>query len=120
MNAAKTSSPEAVHLLLKKDSSNGDKVWADPNITDEDGVTALAFSFNTNNAQVINMLAEVTTEAGEATMKMLAQANVRIEAELEIYVKKILNDGQIEKGKILELSTFFTCRWSTWQRRTRG
>ena len=107
MNAAKTGSTEAVHLLLKKEPSNGNKVPADPNMTDEYGRTALAFSFNTNNAQVINMLAEVTTEAGEATMKMLAQANVRIEAELEIYVKKILNDGQIEKGKILELSTFF-------------
>ena len=93
MNAAKTSSPEAVDLLLKKDPSNGVKVPADPNITDEAGRTALAFSFATNNTQVINTLAEVTTEAGEATMKMLAQANVKIEGELEKYVKKILNDG---------------------------
>ena len=51
MNAAKTSSTEAVQLLLKKDPSNGNKVPADPNMTDENGVTALAFSFNTNNTQ---------------------------------------------------------------------
>ena len=105
MNAAKTSSPEAVHLLLKKDPSNGVKVPADPNITDENGCTALAFSFNTNNTQVINMLAEVTTVVTDSTVKMLALANVKIEGELEKYVKKILNDGQ--KGKLLQLSTFF-------------
>ena len=105
MNAAKTSSTEAVHLLLKMDSSNGDRVRADTNVTDEYGQTALAFSLHTNNTQVINMLAEVTTEAGEATMKMLAQANVKIEGELETFVKKMLNDGQ--KGKLLQLSTFF-------------
>ena len=94
MNAAKTSSTEAIHLLLKKDTTiNGDGVLADPNVADEDDRTALAFSLNTNNTQVINTLAEVTTEAGEATMKMLAQANVKIEGELEKYVKKILNDG---------------------------
>ena len=105
MNAAKTSSPEAVDLLLKKNPSNGVKVPADPNITDEDGHTALAFSFTTNNAQVINTLAEVTTEAGEATMKMLAQANVKIEGELETFVKEMLSDGH--KDKLLQLSTFF-------------
>ena len=105
MNAAKTSSPEAVDLLLKKDPSNGVKVPADPNLTDENGVTALAFSFATNNTQVINTLAEVTTEAGEATMKMLAQADVKIDGELETFVKKMLNDGQ--KVKLLQLSTFF-------------
>ena len=47
MKAAKTSSTEAVHLLLNMDSSNGDRVRADPNLTDENGLTALAFSLHT-------------------------------------------------------------------------
>ena len=84
MYAAQTSSTEAVHLLLKKDPSNEDKVPVGPNLTDKDGTTALAFSFNTNNAQVINMLAEVTTEVTYTTMKMLAQATGNIELEWEV------------------------------------
>ena len=101
MNAAKTSSPEAVDLLLKKEPSNGAKVPADPNMTDKNGRTALAFSFSTNNTQVINTLAEVTTEAGEATIKMLAQSNVKIEGQLEKYVKQMLKNGK--KRQLLHL-----------------
>ena len=105
MNAAQTSSTEAVHLLLKKDPSNGDKVRADPNLTDENGLTALAFSLHTNNTQVINILAEVTTEVTDTTMKMLAQSNVKIEGELEKYVQLMLKEGK--KRQLFELSTFF-------------
>ena len=94
MNAAKTSSIESVQILLRKNVKN--ETLADPNVVDEKGQTALAYALKTNNIQVINMLAEVTTEVSETTMKMLAQSNVKIEGDLEKYVKIILNDGQQE------------------------
>ena len=94
MNAAKTSSTEAVHLLLNRDPSNGHKVLADPNVADKNGLTALAFSLSTNNIEVINKLAEVTTQVTDTTVKILAQSTVKIEGQLGKYVEKIiLNDG---------------------------
>ena len=105
MNAAKTSSTEAVHLLLNRDPSNGHKVLADPNVADKNGLTALAFSLSTNNIEVINKLAEVTTKVTDTTVKILAQSTVKIEGQLGKYVEKILNDGH--KWVLMLLATFF-------------
>ena len=103
MNAAKTSSTESVKLLLKKDPNNENRTLADPNVVD--GQTALDFAFRTNNAEIINILAEVTTEASDTSIKMLAQSNVKVESKLENYIQKRFKSGKMEK--LFEWSSFF-------------
>ena len=105
MNAAKTSSTESVQLLLKKDPNNEDRTLADPNVVDGKGQTALDFALRTNNAEVINILAEVTTEASDTSIKMLAQSNVKVENNLENHVQKIWQSGKIRK--LFEWSSFY-------------
>ena len=102
MNAAKTSSTESVQLMLKKDPNNGNRTLADPNVVDGNGETALDFALRTNNTEVINILAEVTTEVSDTSIKMLAQSNVKVENNLENYVQK---SGKIET--LFEVSSFF-------------
>ena len=107
MNAAKTSSTESVQLLLKKDPNNGNRTLADPNVVDGKGQTALDFALRTNNAEVINILAEVTTEASDTSIKMLAQSNVKVENNLENYAQKIILKNYGKIMKLFEFSSFF-------------
>ena len=105
MNAAKTSSTESVQLLLKKDPNNGNRTLADPNVVDDRGQTALNFALRTNNTEVINILAEVTTVASDNSIKMLAQSNVKVENSLENYVQKNFESGKVRK--LFEWSSFY-------------
>ena len=105
MNAAKTSSTESVQLLIKKDPNNETKTLADPNVVDDRGQTALDFAFRTNNTEIINILAEVTTEASDTSIKMLAQSNVKVESKLENYIQKRFKSGKMEK--LFEWSSYF-------------
>ena len=75
MNAAKTSSTEAVAILLRG--------HADPDIVDEEGWTALSYALKTNNVDIIERLAPITIVGIDTSISLLARTRLRMERGLE-------------------------------------
>ena len=109
MNAAKISSEYAANILLNFSTAHllnrNYRIMANPNVTDEEGFTGLSFALKTNNIEIINMLADVTTEGVDINLKLLVQSNLEIDGKLETYVQKILEGGKIQQ--LFEMSSFF-------------
>ena len=109
MTAAKTSSTEAVRILLKKDDNlnlNNSAV-ADPNKVDGHGITALDYALKTDNTEIIDILAEVTTVFTNESIKILAQSNVKVVGHLEEYIQRIINQHQESVKLLLSSATFY-------------
>ena len=107
MTAAKTSSTEAVRILLKKDDILNSAAVADPNKVDGHGITALDYALKTDNAEIIDILAEVTTVFTENSVKILAQSNVKVVGHLEEYIQRIINQCQDSVKLLLSSATFY-------------
>ena len=97
MNAAKTSSTEAVAILLRG--------HADPDIVDEEGWTALSYALKTNNVDIIKRLAPITIVGIDTSISLLAMTRLRMDRGLEFYVKDILASNRGED--LLKKSSFF-------------
>ena len=72
MMAAKTSSLEAVELLLQNQ--------ADPNLLSDNNEkqNALAFALKTSNEKIISLLSEVTTQGMDSCVRVLAESNMTV------------------------------------------
>ena len=76
MNAAKAGSPEGIEVLLA--------AGADPNMEDNEGRLALAYAFISENIEVFDRLAPVTTTnvGVDNIITLLAQSNIKIEKSI--------------------------------------
>ena len=103
MCAAKTSSSEAVSLLLSK--------GADPNICEEnfDGnsLNALACAITTGNKEIIEILCKLTTnpDGFNTCIVELAKANLDIDGELKTFLSKAFASNRVKFA--LEKSSFY-------------
>ena len=99
MMAAKTSSAEAVELLLQNQ--------ADPNLLSQknDKLNALAFALKTSNEKIISLLSEVTTQGMDSCIRVLAESNMTVSKEVKVILKKLVHDGK--KDHLLEEATIF-------------
>ena len=107
MTAAKTSSTEAVRILLKKDDNLNSAAVADPNKVDGHGITALDYALKTDNAEIIDILAEVTSVFTNESIKILAQSNAKVVGHLEEYIQRIINQYQGSVKLLLSSATFY-------------
>ena len=124
MRAAKTSSSEAVKILLSK--------GADPNLVykyqDSDGpkerriidedIPALAFAFETGNIEVINLLCKVTSVGLDACIPKLAQTFIlntsdsnenqdTISDDIESFIRKLRDDSCSKIKQLFERASFY-------------
>ena len=100
MCAAKTSSTEAVELLLEK--------GADPDICNEsDGSNALSLALGTGNMEVIQMLCKVTTDPDgfNSCITALAQSNIKIVGKMKKFIKRLLEAGKTKL--LIEKASFY-------------
>ena len=100
MNAAKTSSLEAVEQLLTNS--------ADPNLVDEDGLPALGYGLKSGNKEIIKKLAAVTTTGLETCITLLAQSTIAIEGEVQTLVENMVEKGY--KDLVLKKASFYGCK----------
>ena len=64
-----------------------------------EGMTALAFGIMSGNTEVIDLLAPITTVGENKVILMLAQSNLKIEGEIETYLRRInKNELLLEKA----------------------
>ena len=87
MNAAKTSSTEALELLLNL-NDNKAKLMADPEILDENGFTALDYALKTDNIKNIGILCDATKTFSKNTVKSFAQLKIDLNETMEKFLLK--------------------------------
>ena len=86
MMAAKTSSAEAVELLLQNQ--------ADPNLLSQknENQNALVFALKTGNAKIISLLSEVTTRGLDSCVRVLAESNMTVGKEVKVIMQKLIEE----------------------------
>ena len=92
---------------MRKDPKTG-QTTADPNISNTEGMSALAYALKTDNQEIVDKLCEVTTENIDSCITLLSQ-NKKLKIEnkngLELFVKRILNDRK--HSLLLKKGSFF-------------
>ena len=81
---------------------------ADPNLANKEGLTALSFALQTENQEIVEKLASVTTDATnyKNIIPLLASnKKLKIGDEIKLLIKKIKDNGQ--HSLLLEKSSFF-------------
>ena len=90
MNAAKTSSTEALELLLNiNDNKANAKIIADTEILDENGFTALDYTLKTDNIKNIAMLCDATKTVSKNTVKIFAQSKIDLNETMDKFLLKM-------------------------------
>ena len=100
MCAAKTSSTEAVTLLLEK--------GADPDVCNgSDGSNALSLAFSTGNMSIIQMLCNVTEDPHgfNSCITALAKSNIKIISGLKKFIQKLFLAGKTKL--LMEKASFY-------------
>ena len=92
---------------MRKDPKTGHPL-ADPNLTNKDGMTALAYSLKTENQKIIEKLCFYTTENLDSYIKLLSQ-NKKIcigdKNGIEVFIQRLLKKEN--QPILLDKASFF-------------
>ena len=99
MLAAKTNNPKAINLLLQR--------GADPDIVDENNLTALTHAIGTNSLENVKTLIKITTQQLNIILEQLAESDLDIDDDLrDCIIEKIRDDETLLLPCLTKASTF--------------